>query len=194
MKTSLHLHCDMPGSVVFRSEFEIYAADLTTFIFIFDANIWKNDVSVDNRKAMLKGSFDLKFGVVSLRIPYTESADVPLSEFLQRFLDFYKTEGRVALRTWQDYRYHIEENIVPGIGGVTLKDLKPLAVDEWMKSLRDRGLGNRTVEYAQAVLRRALQFAVEWEILDLIETRRRRAFGRQSASESQSRAERKSNT
>ena len=143
---------------------------------------------------MLKGSFDLKFGVVSLRIPYTESADVPLSEFLQRFLDFYKTEGRVALRTWQDYRYHIEENIVPGIGGVTLKDLKPLAVDEWMKSLRDRGLGNRTVEYAQAVLRRALQFAVEWEILDLIETRRRRAFGRQSASESQSRAERKSNT
>jgi integrase len=35
-----------------------------------------------------------------------------------------------------------------------------------MKSLRERSLGNRTVEYAQAVLRRALQFAVEWEILD----------------------------
>ena len=30
----------------------------------------------------------------------------------------------------------------------------------------DRGLGDRTVEYAQAVLRHALQFAVEWEILD----------------------------
>ncbi len=35
-----------------------------------------------------------------------------------------------------------------------------------MKSVREHGLGTRTVGYAQAVLRRALQFAVEWEILD----------------------------
>jgi integrase len=52
------------------------------------------------------------------------------------------------------------------IGGIALGNLKPVDVDQWLKSLRDRGLGNRTVEYAQAVLRRALQFAVEWEILD----------------------------
>jgi integrase len=72
----------------------------------------------------------------------------------------------VALRTWQDYRYHIDENIIPGIGAIALSGLKPREVDLWMKSLLERGLGNRTVEYAQAVLRRALQFAVEWEILD----------------------------
>ena len=95
-----------------------------------------------------------------------ESAKVTLSDFLKRFLDYYKTEGGVALRTWQDYRYHIEENITPVIGGISLGSLKPRDVDEWLKSLRDRGLGNRTVEYAQAVLRRALQFAVEWEIID----------------------------
>jgi integrase len=62
--------------------------------------------------------------------------------------------------------YHIDENISPQIEAIALKDLKPREVDLWMKSLRERGLGNRTVEYAQAVLRRALQFAVEWEILD----------------------------
>lgn len=45
-------------------------------------------------------------------------------------------------------------------------DLKPIHVDEWMKSLRSRGLGDRMVEYAQLVLRRALQFALEWELLD----------------------------
>jgi len=96
----------------------------------------------------------------------TEEAKATLAEFLGRFLDFYRTEGGVALRTWQDYRYHIYENVIPKIGAVVMRDLKPRDVDLWLKSLRDRGLGDRTVEYAQAVLRRALQFAVEWEILD----------------------------
>jgi integrase len=81
-------------------------------------------------------------------------------------LAYYKTEGGVALRTWQDYRYHIEENVIPLIGGVALSELKPVLVDEWMRTLRGRGLGDRTIEYARSVLRRALQFALEWELLD----------------------------
>jgi integrase len=97
---------------------------------------------------------------------HTDEAKSSLADFLGRFLEFYKTEGGVALRTWQDYRYHAEENVIPAIGAIALRDLKPRDVDLWLKSLRDRGLGGRTVEYAQAVLRRALQFAVEWEIID----------------------------
>lgn len=71
-----------------------------------------------------------------------------------------------SVRCLRQAQYHVEENVIPGIGAIVLADLKPREVDLWMKSLRERGLGNRTVEYAQAVLRRALQFAVEWEILD----------------------------
>src|SRR5215467_590171 len=96
----------------------------------------------------------------------TEEAKASLANFLERFPKFYKTEGGVALRTWEDYRYHAEQNAIPAIGAMRLSDLKPRDVDLWLKSLRDRSLGDRTVEYAQAVLRRALQFAVEWEILD----------------------------
>jgi len=96
----------------------------------------------------------------------SSAARTPLTDFLRRFLEFYKTEGGVSLRTWQDYRYHIEANVIPLIGGVVLSELRPVHVDEWMKSLRGRGLGDRTVEYAQSVLRRALQFALEWELLD----------------------------
>src|ERR1700753_3124583 len=58
-----------------------------------------------------------------------DEARSPLSEFLQRFLDFYKSEGGVAIRTWQDYRYHIEENISPAIGAMLLSELKPRHVD-----------------------------------------------------------------
>ncbi len=96
----------------------------------------------------------------------TDRAKATVAEFLTRFLDYYQTEGGVALRTWQDYRYHIETNIVPAIGTLPLGDLKPLQVDEWLRGLRERGLGDRTIDYAHSVLRRALQFAVEWEILD----------------------------
>jgi integrase len=92
-------------------------------------------------------------------------AKLSLSDFLTRFLDFYKTEGGGAPRTWQDYRYHIDANISPVIGGIALGELKPRDIDQWLKSLRGRGLGDRTLEYAQAVLRRALQFAVEWEMI-----------------------------
>ena len=112
----------------------------------------------------------------------TEEAKASLADFLQRFLSFYKTEGGVALRTWQDYRYHIDENIIPGIGAIPLSELRPREVDLWMKSLRERGLGPRTVEYAQAVLRRALQFAVEWEIFG--SKSGRRAVPRREAKES----------
>ena len=95
----------------------------------------------------------------------SKGSRLPLSEFLIRFLDFYKTEGGVSQRTWQDYHYQIVSNISPLIGGVALGDLKPLGVDLWMKSLRARGLSDRSVEYAQSVLRRALQFALEWEMI-----------------------------
>jgi integrase len=96
----------------------------------------------------------------------SSAARTPLADFLTRFLEFYKTEGGVALRTWQDYRYHVHENVIPLIGGIVLSELKPVHVDEWMKTLRGRGPGDRTVEYARSVLRRALQFALEWELLD----------------------------
>jgi hypothetical protein len=60
----------------------------------------------------------------------TDRAKATAGEFLARFLDYYQTESWVALRTWQDYRYHIETNIVPAIGTLPLGELKPLQVDE----------------------------------------------------------------
>lgn len=123
----------------------------------------KSVVATSRREALDKAQALIDQQKKGLKIDESRSR---LDEFLRQFLEFYQSEGGVSLRTWQDYRYHAEENIIPGLGRVALNELKPRHVDVWMKSLRDRGLGPRTVEYAQAVLRRALQFAVEWEILD----------------------------
>jgi integrase len=120
-------------------------------------------VASSRREALDKAQQLLDQHKKGLKIDESRSS---LAEFLRDFLEFYRSEGGVSLRTWQDYRYHIEQNIIAGLGPVALSELKPRHVDIWMKSLRERGLGPRTIEYAQAVLRRALQFAVEWEILD----------------------------
>jgi integrase len=88
-----------------------------------------------------------------------------LAEFLSEFLAYYKHDGGVAPSTYQDYRYHIESHIVPLLGGVTLADLDPRRVDGFTRALAEKGLASRTSQYSYSVLRRALQFAVDWKYI-----------------------------
>jgi integrase len=92
--------------------------------------------------------------------------------FEAKFLPFYKTEGGIEPQTWNDYRFHAENNIVPLLGNVPLEELTARAVDHWTAQLRSRvsertgkQLSDRTIDYAYAVLRRALQFAVDWRYI-----------------------------
>ena len=88
-----------------------------------------------------------------------------LAEFLGEFLAYYKQDGGIAPSTYQDYRYHIESHIVPLLGKVTLKDLDPRRVDEFTRALTAKGLAPRSSQYTYSVLRRALQFAVDWKYI-----------------------------
>lgn len=91
--------------------------------------------------------------------------DKSVAEFLTQFLAYYKCDGGVAPSTLQDYRYHVEANIVPVLGKVALRDLDPRKVDEFMRALSEKGLASRTSQYSYSVLRRALQFAVDWKYI-----------------------------
>jgi integrase len=88
-----------------------------------------------------------------------------LAQFLSEFLAYYKQDGGVAPSTYQDYRYHVESHIVPLLGKVTLGDLDPRRVDAFTRALKEKGLAARTSQYSYAVLRRALQFAVDWKYI-----------------------------
>lgn len=91
-----------------------------------------------------------------------ESGKMTVEQYLNEFLDYCRTEGGLAPSTFQDYRFHINAKIIPAIGSVTLDKLEPRIVDELLRGLRWQGLANRTIAYTHAVLRRALQFAVDW--------------------------------
>ncbi len=43
------------------------------------------------------------------------------------------------------------------LGALALGDLKPLKVDEWLRGRWERGLGDRTIDFAHSVLRPAVR-------------------------------------
>ena len=115
------------------------------------------------KQEALNKAEDQMQGIKELVIP--DAGAKTVESFLQEFLAFYRTEGGVAASTWQDYRYQVDANIVPLIGRLRLDELEPRFVDQFLRALRTKGLSNRSVDYALAVLRRALQFAVDWRFI-----------------------------
>jgi integrase len=93
------------------------------------------------------------------------SGERTVKNFLLEFLNYYEKDGGVAPSTLHDYRYHIRSHILPALGHLKLQDIEPRRVDAFMKGMLDRNLSQRTCQYAYAVLRRALQFAVDWKYI-----------------------------
>lgn len=68
-------------------------------------------------------------------------------------------------KTADSYRYIITKHILPSLGNVKLKELKPTHIQAVYTTKLEEGLSKRTVQYIHAVLRRALNQAVQWELL-----------------------------
>ena len=83
--------------------------------------------------------------------------------FLRRWLETIR--GRVRLRTHKSYEQVVRIHLEPGIGRVRLAKLTPLDVSAWFESRHAAGVGGRTIHYARAVLRAALNQALKWELV-----------------------------
>ena len=55
--------------------------------------------------------------------------------------------------------------MVPSVGSVKLKKLSAMHVQGMYRSMLDRDLSSRTVQYTHAVLHRALKQAVRWGLV-----------------------------
>ena len=87
-----------------------------------------------------------------------------VSQLFDRFL------GDVVDRTLKpksidSYRYLAEKHIIPLIGNLKLKEVKPAHIQSLYSTKLDEGLSKRTEQYIHAVLRRAFNQAVKWELL-----------------------------
>jgi integrase len=91
------------------------------------------------------------------------------SQTLEQFLNAWvedTAKPRLRPRTYEGYKRHVEKNIVPLVGSVSLKTLTPQHVQRMLNEKAAEGLAPRTVAGIRAVLRAALNDAVAWSLLD----------------------------
>jgi len=109
-------------------------------------------------------------------LPVAPSERQSLGEFLGHWLE---TTAKNTLRpnTYESYCGVVRKQIVPHVGGVRLTRLTPQHLSGLYAKLQESGLSARTVQFAHAVLHKALDQAVRWGLIprspaDLVDTPR----------------------
>jgi integrase len=90
--------------------------------------------------------------------------NLTLGTFLDRFIT---DVASLTLRpsTLRSYDYLIRDHIKPELGHIRLVALRPDDLQSLYRKKLDEGLSRRTVQYIHAVVRRALNQAVKWELI-----------------------------
>ena len=86
-----------------------------------------------------------------------------VAEYLAKWLDHATPD--LGGRTVQNYEQLIRNHIVPVIGNIKLRQLRPLDVEAVKKRMAERGRSGTTIHHAFYVLRGALQQALKWELV-----------------------------
>ena len=92
-----------------------------------------------------------------------DGAQTKLQDYLPSWLTSIKSSLR--LRTWEQYTQIAEHHILPTLGPVKLKDLRPDVIQRFYTTKLDQGTGDRTVQLIHVVLHRSLAHAVNLGIL-----------------------------
>ncbi len=102
---------------------------------------------------------------------FVDASKLTVGEYLKRWLTDYAVSA-VSAKTYERYGEHIDKHLVPGLGAIALKDLKPLDIQGYyakaLASGRLRGEGGlspRTVHHQHVILSEALRRAVKWRLL-----------------------------
>jgi integrase len=97
---------------------------------------------------------------------YIEPTKTTVGEFLWTRVDQWEASGNISARTAQRYRQLIRNQIVPFLGAKVVQKLRPLDIEEWHTTLRNRGrvrgkggVAARTIGHAHRILGKGLRDA-----------------------------------
>ena len=126
-----------------------------------------------NRKQITKSGFrtkkeaQLKAAQLEQEIAngtFYEQKEMNVGEFFAEWLNHYGKQN-LNERTYANRKYMINSRIVPVIGKVKLKDLKPLMIQKLYKSCFDSGLTSNYVNTIHRLLLNALKWAVKMQLI-----------------------------
>ncbi len=87
-----------------------------------------------------------------------------LGAFLEQWLaDVVWQRNRPS--TAQGYEFYVRKYIIPVLGRHQIRKLAPQQVQRFLNETHAKGLAPRTVQYIRAILRRALNQALRWELV-----------------------------
>ncbi len=90
-----------------------------------------------------------------------DAENLTVGEYLDRWLRD-SVQGSVRASTYKSYSHQVRRYLKPSLGRMKLRKLSPMHVQGMYREMQDRGLAARTVQYAHAVLNRALKQARRW--------------------------------
>jgi integrase len=91
------------------------------------------------------------------------AAQTTLEEFLHQWLISY--QNSIRPNTFNQYAGLIHNRIIPALGKIKLKDLSTTQVQVFINSEVKRGASPPMIRYIHGVLRRALNFALKWNLI-----------------------------
>ena len=101
---------------------------------------------------------------------FVDASKLTVGEYLEKWLTDYAATA-VAAKTFERYAEIVRIHLVPGLGAIALKNLKPLDIQSYyaraLASGRIKGgaLSPRTVHHHHVILSQALARAVKWRLL-----------------------------
>ena len=107
-------------------------------------------------KALIREIDDTGDGVIK--------GNITCNKYLDAWLDN-SAKGRLAERTYADYRDILTRYIRPAIGHKRLVHITPLDIQKIYTTMQSQGLSARTIRYAHAVIHSALKQSVRWRYI-----------------------------
>ena len=109
---------------------------------------------------------DAETALTALLTQREQGATAPagsVAELLERWLESAKAE--VEATTWQRYEALVRLHVRPHVGAVPLRQLDVRQVEAWLRRLTQSGQSRASVQQARAVLRRAINEAMRWDMV-----------------------------
>lgn len=95
---------------------------------------------------------------------FVEPSNMTVAEWLGTWLNEYK-KNRIRPTTWDSYEVQVRCHIVPTVGSMKLKDLRPEHLQRLYNSKLSSGLAARSVRYVHQVIHGALDQAVKNQLI-----------------------------
>lgn len=93
-----------------------------------------------------------------------DAGKLTVGEYLEQWLSD-SVRGTVRESTLESYRRVVRNYLIPSVGRVKLKDLKPLHLQGLYRQKLDAGLSTCTVQYTHTIAKKALKDAVRGELI-----------------------------